>query len=44
MVIFIPKGDTSEPIQDPTRQPVYYDSTYNFLIKCGATKLSLKPE
>ena len=39
MVIFVPNGDQSEPIQDTTRHPDYYDSTYNFLIKCGATKL-----
>lgn len=39
MVIFVPKGDTSDPIQDPTRQPSYYNGIYEFLINCGAIEL-----
>ena len=31
MVIFVPKGDTS----DPTRLPSFYDGTFNFLRLCG---------
>jgi hypothetical protein len=36
MVIFVPKGDLSNPIRDQTRQPEFYDSVFNFLTECGA--------
>jgi hypothetical protein len=36
MVIFVPKGDAS----DPTRPPSFYDSTFNFLRLCGIPTLS----
>jgi hypothetical protein len=35
MVIFVPEGDPS----DPTRPPVYYDETYEFLRQCGILAL-----
>lgn len=35
MIIFIPKGDE----RDPTRPPGFYDSTYEFLKKCGVKEL-----
>ena len=38
MIIFVPQGDLSDPIQDPTRDPKFYDDIYNYLIKCGAQK------
>ena len=31
MIIYVPKGDTS----DPTRLPKYYESTVDFLLSCG---------
>lgn len=31
MVIFVPKGN----IQDPTRPPDFYDSTFEYLLSCG---------
>ena len=31
LIIFVPEGD----IQDPTRDPGFYDGTYEYLIKCG---------
>jgi hypothetical protein len=37
MVIFIPKGDDS----DPTRSPDFYDGTFDFLIRCGIPRLNL---
>lgn len=36
MVIFIPKGDLSNPIRDRTREPEFYDSIFNYLTECGA--------
>jgi len=36
MVIFVPKGDLSDPIRDETRQPEFYDSIFDFLTTCGA--------
>ena len=35
MVIFVPPGDST----DPTRSPVYYDSTFNYLTELGIPKL-----
>jgi hypothetical protein len=35
IVIFIPKGDDS----DPTRQMTFYDQTYEFLKNCGITHI-----
>ncbi|MEE2855860.1 MAG: DNA/RNA helicase domain-containing protein, partial [Planctomycetota bacterium] len=35
MVIFVPPGDTS----DPTVDPQFYDSTYNFLLECGVSEI-----
>ena len=35
MIIFVPKGDPS----DPTRPPSYYDETYTFLKSCGLREL-----
>jgi hypothetical protein len=35
MVIFVPKGDCS----DPTRSPIYYDSTYKYLTDLGLPTL-----
>ena len=31
LITFVPEGD----IQDPTRDPEFYDGTYEYLIKCG---------
>ena len=39
LVIFVPKGDS----QDKTRDPKFYDGTYEYLIKCGFDELSLSP-
>ena len=39
MVIFVPKGDRSDPIRDETRQPEFYDSVYDYLLECGAKEL-----
>ncbi|MCD4725591.1 MAG: DUF2075 domain-containing protein [Bacteroidales bacterium] len=36
MVIVVPKGDSS----DPTRDPEYYNSTYNYLKKIGLKELT----
>lgn len=38
MVIFVPKGDLS--LEDRTRDPAVYDGIFEFLIECGATKLT----
>ncbi len=38
MVVFVPKGDQSQ--QDATRTPAFYDSSYDFLVKCGAVVLT----
>ena len=35
LIIFVPEGD----IQDPTRDPKFYDGTYEYLINCGFDKL-----
>lgn len=35
MVIFVPRGDTT----DPTRPPSFYNSTYDFLKRCGIKQL-----
>jgi hypothetical protein len=35
MIIFVPHGK----VEDPTRLPVYYDQTYEFLKKCGLRDL-----
>jgi hypothetical protein len=35
MVIFVPNGDPS----DPTRDPSYYDGTYEYLRRCGIEEL-----
>ena len=35
MVIFVPRGDAA----DPTRPPVVYDGTYDFLRRCGLQTL-----
>ena len=36
MVIFVPKGSSS----DPTRPPAYYDQTFDYLISCGIKPLA----
>ena len=36
MVIVVPNGD----IEDPTRNPDYYNSTYNYLVSIGIDKLN----
>ena len=36
MVIFVPEGSEV----DPTRPPAFYDSTYEFLVACGAEPLA----
>jgi hypothetical protein len=36
MVIFVPKGDLSDPIRDETRSPEFYNSIFDFLVECGA--------
>ena len=35
LIIFVPEGD----IQDKTRDPKFYDGTYEYLLKCGITEL-----
>jgi len=35
MVIFVPKGDPS----DPTREPAEFDRTAEYLVKCGVLSL-----
>ena len=40
MVIFVPNGDTTDPIRDPTRRPEFYDSIYDHLVVCGASELN----
>lgn len=37
MVIFVPKGVDSEI--DPSRNSIYYDSIYNYLLSCGIKEL-----
>lgn len=36
MVIFVPRGDAS----DPTRLPAFYDRTYAYLLSCGLRELA----
>jgi hypothetical protein len=36
MIIFVPRGDPS----DPTRPPAYYDETVAFLKACGLKELT----
>ena len=36
MVLFVPKGD----LNDHTRRPAFYDSTYNFLFSCGIPEIA----
>ena len=35
MVIYVPRGDSS----DPTRAPAYYDSTHRYLTELGIAEL-----
>ena len=35
LIIFVPKGN----IQDKTREPMFYDGTYEYLINCGFNEL-----
>ena len=37
MVIFVPGGDATH--EDDTREPVFYDGVYEYLVRCGATDL-----
>ena len=39
MVIFVPKGDLSKPLEDETRNPEYYDDIYNYLLSCGSISI-----
>ena len=39
MVIFVPEGDKSNPLEDLTRNPEYYDGIFNYLVKCGAMSI-----
>ena len=39
MVIFVPKGDLSEPLEDETRNPEYYDEIYDYLLECGSMSI-----
>lgn len=39
MVIFVPRGDAS----DPTRPPEFYDGTYEYLRRCGIPELDEVP-
>ena len=39
MVIFVPKGDLSEPLEDETRNPDYYDEIYDYLLECGSMSI-----
>lgn len=39
MVIFVPKG--VDPDEDSTRDFVFYDGIYNYLLSCGITELEL---
>ena len=38
MIIFVPKGVDSE--EDQTRNRMYYDAIYDYLISCGINELS----
>jgi hypothetical protein len=35
LIIFVPEGD----IQDKTRDPKFYDGTYEYLLKCGFSEI-----
>ncbi len=35
LIVFVPEGN----IQDKTRDPKFYDGTYEFLINCGFNEL-----
>mgnify|MGYP002819651458 CR=1 FL=1 len=39
MVIFVPRGDLSEPLEDETRDPEYYDGIYEYLLSCGSISI-----
>ena len=39
MIIFVPEGDNSIPLEDLTRNPEYYDGIYNYLVECGAVSI-----
>jgi hypothetical protein len=36
MVVFVPPGD----VNDPTRSPEYYDSTFNYLRQLGVPEIA----
>jgi hypothetical protein len=35
MVVVVPPGDN----EDPTRDPAYYDPTFNYLLRCGMPEI-----
>jgi len=35
LIIFVPLGDS----EDKTRDPAFYDGTYEYLLKCGFTEV-----
>ena len=37
MVLFVPKG--VEPEEDPTRDCLFYDNIYDYLLSCGIKEL-----
>lgn len=37
MILFVPKG--VDPEEDPTRDSMYYDGIYNYLISCGIMEI-----
>ena len=39
MMLFVPEGDKSNPLEDQTRNPEYYDSIFNYLLDCGAVSI-----
>ena len=39
MVIFVPRGDLSKPLEDETRDPEYYDGIYEYLLSCGSISI-----
>jgi hypothetical protein len=39
MILFVPKGDLSMPIEDETRNPDYYDGIYDYLLECGSISI-----
>jgi hypothetical protein len=36
MVVFVPPGD----LNDPTRSPAFYDSTFSYLRELGITEIA----